>query len=513
MESFDYRKKEGTHEGVPWVIEAAFGWLGDGSIANRQLITGVNWSPGILNPFRELGRYGQSLDSLLEQQRAGRREPVVLVLHLACARVEYTDRGKSAVVTPVELDQAITELVTGVTKKWAKQRKAEERSAAAAANRRYVFRPARYTIKDAAFEIMESAYLKVSGDGRFPANARQIMYAARGYIQDRTGQKLNDDYFTQTLLPDYVEAYHVNWDVVFDARGHLTEPHTRTTVPLGTLAVRGYLAEAGHEQVTDPGLDPIDSTFPTKGPRNRFGAILFIEKEGFDEILRGAHRRAIRHRRDMSTKGMSIVASRFLVEHLNVRLLVLHDFDQSGFSILGTLRRSTRRYQFSRRVDVIDLGLTLADIEHYGLEPEDQLLTQATSTLRRNGATPADVAFLQSNRRVELNMLTSDQLVELIETKLTAVGITKVVPDPDLLASAYRRACQIGILNRALAAAADGARRQAAEIDLPDDLVDRVRAYLEEHPEEPWDSAIARLADEVLPGAGSDHGSSRAPPG
>ena len=42
--------------------------------------------------------FGDSLDSLLERQWAGDDEPVVLVLHLACPRVEYTDRGKSAVV-------------------------------------------------------------------------------------------------------------------------------------------------------------------------------------------------------------------------------------------------------------------------------------------------------------------------------------------------------------------------------------------------------------------------------
>jgi len=98
MESFDYRKKDGIQDGVPWVIETAFGWLGDDAPAVRTLVTGVNWSPGIVNPFRQLGRYGQSLDSVLEQQRAGRREPIVLVLHIACPRVEYTDRGKSAVV-------------------------------------------------------------------------------------------------------------------------------------------------------------------------------------------------------------------------------------------------------------------------------------------------------------------------------------------------------------------------------------------------------------------------------
>jgi DNA topoisomerase VI subunit B len=98
MESFDYRKVTGETDSLPWVIETAFAWRP--AAKARRFITGVNWSPGILNPFRELGRFGQSLDSILEQQRAGRDEPVVLLLHIACPRVEYTDRGKSAVVIP-----------------------------------------------------------------------------------------------------------------------------------------------------------------------------------------------------------------------------------------------------------------------------------------------------------------------------------------------------------------------------------------------------------------------------
>jgi hypothetical protein len=59
-------------------------------------VTGVNWSPGIGNPFRAMGKYGQSLDTLLQQQRID--DDCVLALHLACPRVAYTDRGKSAVV-------------------------------------------------------------------------------------------------------------------------------------------------------------------------------------------------------------------------------------------------------------------------------------------------------------------------------------------------------------------------------------------------------------------------------
>ena len=96
MESFQYKKVVDTTDGVPWIVETAFGWCPKGK--SRRLITGVNWSPGIVNPFRELGSYGESLDTILSQQRADRDEPVILVLHMACPRVEYTDRGKSAVV-------------------------------------------------------------------------------------------------------------------------------------------------------------------------------------------------------------------------------------------------------------------------------------------------------------------------------------------------------------------------------------------------------------------------------
>jgi DNA topoisomerase VI subunit B len=100
MESFNYRKvAQIDDDGLPVVIETAFGWRGDDCHEPRRLITGVNWSPGIVNPFRSLGKgYGDGLASLLEKGYAGRDEPIVFLLHCACPRVQYTDRGKSAVV-------------------------------------------------------------------------------------------------------------------------------------------------------------------------------------------------------------------------------------------------------------------------------------------------------------------------------------------------------------------------------------------------------------------------------
>src|SRR5271169_592712 len=83
-----------------------------------------------------------------------------------------------------------------VTKIWTKQRKAEERHAAARQNRhdRLVNRRSE-TIRDVAWDVMEKAYLSASSNGTLPANATQIMYAARPEIQRRTGKKLNRQYF------------------------------------------------------------------------------------------------------------------------------------------------------------------------------------------------------------------------------------------------------------------------------------------------------------------------------
>ena len=100
-ETFAYRKVLEVSKGLPAVIETAFGYCPDREDGGtgRSLITGVNWSPGLVNPFRQLGGYGRSLDSLLTAQRASADEPVILALHVAQPRVQYLDRGKSAVET------------------------------------------------------------------------------------------------------------------------------------------------------------------------------------------------------------------------------------------------------------------------------------------------------------------------------------------------------------------------------------------------------------------------------
>jgi DNA topoisomerase VI subunit B len=103
-ESFNYTKTLRTDDGIPAVIEIAFGYCPDAPKV-RRIITGVNWSVGINDPFKNLGPYSQSLDGILTNLRAGRNEPTTMVVHLACPRISYTDRGKGSLVLTGEITE------------------------------------------------------------------------------------------------------------------------------------------------------------------------------------------------------------------------------------------------------------------------------------------------------------------------------------------------------------------------------------------------------------------------
>src|SRR5690349_10318669 len=141
---------------------------------------------------------------------------------------------------------AILGLTKSVSKEWTKQRKAEERNANAATSRyTRLIRSRRITIRDAAFVVMEEAYVKASANYRLPVNPRQIFYPARPLVLRATkADSLESGYFLQTLLPQYMDEYDCdNWDIIWDARGHFTEPHTGLTLPIGTLEVRQYIGD------------------------------------------------------------------------------------------------------------------------------------------------------------------------------------------------------------------------------------------------------------------------------
>ena len=401
----------------------------------------------------------------------------------------------------INVAHSLSEAVTSVTKSWAKQRRAEERDRGAVHHRLMrLVRATRVTIREAAYSVMEQAYMKASDGGTLPARPRQIMYAARPEILAITGDlSLDDRYFTQTLLPDYMNENPdaADWDVVWDARGHFLEPHTGREVPLGTLEVREYLGLRA--QLRDTVSLEEGILYPTHGPEQRYGAVLFVEKEGFGPLFKAAQ---LAERFDlaiMSTKGMSVSASRMLLDRLCdrgiERFFVLHDFDVSGFSIFGTLGTDSRRYWFDNTIHLIDLGLRLTDAEAMGLQAEPEAMpgdwSKRAATLRRHGATDAEITFLQ-HQRVELNAMTSRQLLDLIAEKLTANGVTKLIPHADFLKQHARRLIEQQLARVAIAKLMPEITKKAKARRLPAALSKRIADILQKEPEKPWDVALAQ---------------------
>jgi len=386
-------------------------------------------------------------------------------------------------------------------------------------------------IKEAAFTVLPQAYLKASANGTLPAHARQLMYAARPMVMKLTGGKCwrSSDYFTQHILSEYMEQRGRNslsdivgdlsgdeeWNIVFDARGHLHEPHTGRAIPLGTLQVKDYLASISSGMPAGVSSFNLNNRLvDTCGPIRRYAGVLFIEKEGFMPLLAVAQ---IAQKYDlaiMSTKGMSVVAARRLIDRVcggyNIPLLVLHDFDKSGFSILATLQNSTRRYQFRNEITVIDLGLRLKDVEAYGLDSEAVDYNKAedpASNLRLNGATESEVEFLCGEqdsdgkwhgKRVELNAFTSDKFIEWLEAKLDESGIEKVLPDDATLENTFKRAVGIEFINDQAAALCAAAAAHSRSITSPADLTALVSALLDQNPALPWDTAVGMIAAEAF---------------
>ena len=511
-DSVEYRRATGDVNGLPYVLEVAFAVKADAEFG-RTLRVGINFSTALSQPFAPL-------DTALTEARCTRNDPVVVLVHLACPAVQFTDRGKSKAILPEPIADDLQRLVKSATARFAKAKRQADRNdrmdARAMDELRNAHKVKPMTVKTAAYQVMEQAYLKASSNGALPANARQIMYAARPLIIELTGKASpwkNSATFTQGLLNDFIAEHPelcATWDVVFDDRGHFEEPHTGKKIGIGTLAVRGYIRQWENKVIAEDleNPDQLSIELPTAGPALRYRFALFIEKEGFTPLLERAQ---IAERYDlaiMSTKGMSTTAARQLVETLSdagVTVLVLRDFDKAGFSIVHTLRTDTRRYQFKAPPNVIDVGLRLCDAQVLQLDSEAVLYRDDKDPrpgLADRGATPDELTFLvtgKSNdqwigKRVELNAMDSATFIRWLEEKLKEHGVQKHVPDETDLRSAWQRAWRIKELNKVIAKAA------ATIPDAPEppaDLATAVAARLKKSPALAWDMALLDEEEET----------------
>lgn len=445
VERFWFKRRSVVVDGLPWVIEVA---AADTTEPGRVFYA-VNYSPGYGDPLggtqlRADDVVAVGAGSFLHDRGAiqsdWREENRAAVVHIITPAPEFLDKGKVQLDVPAVVADEAAAALAAATKELKQEKKRHDRDARQESSRREQRRrqaaaEQKVTVKDATFAVMAEAVAHVSGDGKLPIPQRNLFYAVRDRVQRYDVQfnpKTGQDYF-RTLLTQYQQEHGPIPGLYYDPRGELREPHTGKIVRLGTREVAAY-----------------------EFPSHLYDKILYVEKEGFGPVFEAAQ---LAERFDLavaSGKGQPVEAVRALFERAqcgDYRLFVLHDADPYGYSIARTIAEETARMP-GYSVDVIDLGLSVADALDRGLTAEDFTRRNALPHWmperlnereqewfegRLCSWTARDAPKQWACRRVELNAFTAPELITYIEDGLAAHGATgKVIPPTDTLTAVAR---------------------------------------------------------------------------
>jgi hypothetical protein len=87
---FKYWKKTSIDdEGLPVVFETAFGVMSNAAAGSKRVL-GLNWSPIFKLPSGEIGE-------AISSQHVSQSDPVILLIHAARPRFDFTDHGKGSI--------------------------------------------------------------------------------------------------------------------------------------------------------------------------------------------------------------------------------------------------------------------------------------------------------------------------------------------------------------------------------------------------------------------------------
>ncbi len=347
------------------------------------------------------------------------------------------------------------------------------------------------TIEEAVIAILTPSIAKATGNGATRFAPRQLFYVVRAAIV--AGLTLTWGYFQQVIGKVEKRLGHDLPGIARDPRGSLYHPHTGETIPLGTRAVEDY-----------------------RRPAWTFNKILFIEKEGFNEILKSARWPERHDCAIVTSKGHATRAVKDLLDLLGdspepVTVYCLHDADAAGTVIFQALVEETLARP-RRRVRVINLGLEPAEALAMGLEVEDV-------GPRKDGKPHPVASYVEDEwaawlqeHRVELNAMTSPQLLSWLDDLFS--DTEKLVPPGDVLLEAYAEIIGKRIEEEAEDAVRErldfdrlleeevAARREALPVaDSAEDLAVYVKARLDEAPEKLWKTVLAAIVDDAIEGA------------
>jgi len=267
------------------------------------------------------------------------------------------------------------------------------------------------TMKDIILDALEESIEKASGSGECRFSLRQLYYAVRPHVIGALKVQPEYNYFTKVITEYEADEGEIE-GMYRDPRGIVYHPHTGEEIQLGTLQVEEY-----------------------QRPAYTFNKVLYSEKEGIFPILKGAKWPERHDCALMTSKGFASRAARDLLDLLggtDEELLVfcIHDADAAGTTIYQALQEGTKARP-GRMVTIINLGLEPAEALAMGLEVEEVVRQNKKRQPVADYVNEDDADWLQEHR-VELNAMTSPQLLDWLDRKMQDYG-EKLVPPTEVL--------------------------------------------------------------------------------
>ncbi|MGD0230370.1 MAG: hypothetical protein ABSC19_08430 [Syntrophorhabdales bacterium] len=311
---------------------------------------------------------------------------------------------------------------------------------------------------------LKPAYDYASSKGKYLVFSRQLFYPLRNFINIEAGVTLSEasyNAFTQKRITEFFGEFpEYENKILFERRGSFKSPFG-VELLLGTADVAKFVQARYDNKVkvlTETKMSPVYDF----SPKYLYNRVLFVEKGGYRDILEEAGLLRKLNMGIMSTQGFGTRAGKELVRalrRLGVEVYVLHDCDIPGYQIMHNLLKGS--HTFKAPLDVNELGLTVAQVQRlreerrrnnetgpdaeivpYAKSFEHSLQTVIATEEARRFFVPTEEEIRKISgrasekarhyyKRVEINALTSEELIVLIEREILRMESEKGMKQPE----------------------------------------------------------------------------------
>lgn len=421
---------------------------------NNTITYNDGWSISFDGGYYKIGnktKYARNLYELLSDYNN-----FSFSFHIISPYLRFLDAGK----TEIDISSFFNELLDKLNKAIAKENRTFS-SGNKRVNNRAIMR-----------DYVTEAFNRASNNGRYAITARQIWYKMRE-IAPIVEKKNTYSDFTQNILTEWIDENPECEDKInFSDRGNFYVDGSQ--IGLGTANVRNFINSLGKSSNTFECYGGISNTMHIEANFDleyKYDKVLYIEKTGFDAIFRAEKIGEKYNMIIVSGQGFSTRAAKTLlyeVQQRGLKLYCLHDLDISGVFIFDSFKNVNAKFKYE--IPIEDLGVTFEDVEKYGIEPE-RVEIKKEDTNKLQSLPYQYQKFFDGGdkyRRVELNAFTTEQMLEILDRKLSSINNLPTINLEESLNIDHNAIKQTAFMR----VMADKYKKQLDSIHVPIDLSD-----------------------------------------